>query len=162
MGKTPLTRFLATQTLGHLREMKADARNEIEGARARLAELEADLARIEQAISEKAGGRRPSVPSAENRQSAQPGRSLKQSIVSLMGEQPGVTWTTQDVFDELLKRGLAPGGSKPLNTVGNRLIELAHRGEVHRVDRGAYALVQPHQIAAAQRLGFATGDGERN
>jgi len=142
-GNTPLTRFLATQTLGELRKMKADARNEIESAHTRVQELEADLARIEQAISEKAGGRRhPSnaAKASENGHQSEPGRPMKESIIQILSENQQATWTTQDVYDELLKRSIAPGGDKPLNTVGNRLTELAKAERIHKRGRGAYSL----------------------
>lgn len=160
-GNTPLTRFLATQTLGELRKMKADARNEIEAARSRVDELESDLARIEQAIAEKAGGRRGATVTepTSNGRGGQPKPSMKEAIVALLREQPEATWTTQDVFDELLKHSLAPGGAKPLNTVGNRLVELARDGRIHKRGRGAYSLTPSR---ANDSFAPPSEDGERD
>jgi hypothetical protein len=162
-GDTPLTRFLAMQTLTQLREMKAEARNEIEAARARVAELERDLARIEQAISEKAGGRARTPPTGADshvngRGTVLRAPSHKQAILQVMTERPNQVWSTQEVYDELLRRGNAPQGAKPLNTVGSRLNEMAHGGVIYRVGRGAYTLQPPYESRPS--LLPPTEDGE--
>lgn len=127
--------------------MKADARNEIEASRARTAELEADLARIDQAITEKAGSRRsPTTVSvvlgaAATATAEVTGRpSTREAILAVMATEPAGLWTTQRVYDELLKQGLAPGGTKPLNTVGSRMLELADKKAIFRTGRGVYSL----------------------
>lgn len=140
-GDTPLTRFLASQTLAQLREMKSAVRSEIEAARARVAELESDQSRIEAAIQEKGGGRRgngrPSAPAPRVERTE---ISLRQAILSLMRDRPGYVWSTQEMLDELHLRSHAPGGAKPLNTVGSRMIEMSKKGLIVRNGRGTYSL----------------------
>lgn len=142
MADTTLTRFLAEQTSGRLREMRAEARREIEEAQKRLEELEADLARIEAALAEKSRGRGSLTvrtdPTVSPR--VRSGVSMKDSILAIMSERPTEAWTTQDVLDELDRRSLAPGGAKPMNTVGNRLLDLVKAKRIYKVGRGAYSL----------------------
>jgi hypothetical protein len=150
---TTLTRFLATLTLGQLRQMKADTRNEIEGAHERVQVLEADLARIERAIADR-GGRRATQPAQNGRVSnpAEGALSLRQAILKVMRERHDLNWTTQDVLDELMRRGLAPGGKKPLNTVGSRLLELTKDKKIYKTGRGVYSVAAPARMESLSFL----------
>lgn len=150
-GGTPLSRFLASQTLTQLRQMKSEVRGAIEDARSRTDELESDLARIEAAIQEKGRGpgRRGSSQSATihatSRIEATPldqrkAISLRQAILALMRDNAKREWTTQEMLDELLLRQHAPTSAKPLNTVGSRMIEMTQDGLLVRQGRGVYAL----------------------
>lgn len=155
MSETALTRFLAEQTVARLREMRSELRDEIEQTRNRTEELEADLRRIETAISERPRGRkgaaaRPGGPAAKP---APAGTSMKDTILSIMAERPLEAWTTQDVLDELERRSAAPGGAKPLNTVGNRLVDLAKAKKIHRVAPGTYSLTAPGPNLLSDREG---------
>jgi hypothetical protein len=155
VGDTPLTRFLATQTLTQLRELKSEYRSEIDGLQTRVAALESELPLIEQAIHEKTGTRKrgkrtlpPRVPSSNG--GPEPG-SLRLAILLLMGQPPKRPWTTQDLYDALRRQGLAPQGGKPKNTILNRLLELEKAGDVERVSRGTY--VHANGGTASQRMG---------
>lgn len=141
MSETPLTRFLSEQTVARLREMRSALRGEIEQAHGHLAELEGELRLVETAISEKPrgrGGKRPATPVMPREPGS--GRSMKDEIIDLMRERATEAWTTQDILDGLDRRKAAPGGDKPLNTVGNRLLDLAKAKRVYRVGRGTYSL----------------------
>jgi hypothetical protein len=142
IGDTPLTRFLATQTLTQLRELRSEYRSEIDGLQTRVSALESELPLIELAIHEKTGSRKRSstrtrASHASSNGGPEPG-SLRLAILLLMGQAPDRTWTTQDLYDALRRQGLAPRGAKPKNTVSNRLLEMEKRGEVKRVGRGTY------------------------
>jgi hypothetical protein len=56
-----------------------------------------------------------------------------------MAERKG-PWSKQEIFDALQQRGAAPGGSHPMNTIGNRLLEMAAGGQLRRAGRGSYEL----------------------
>lgn len=164
-GDTPLTRFLATLTQTQLREMKAEVRREIEATQERLEHLQGELAQVEQAMVEaKSGPRRPVAAAATSRSSRRPvpirstdGPSMKQLILEIMLTRPAGPWTSKEIMDELLAQSAAPGGDKPLNTIGNRLTELLNRGQITRVGRGEYRL---RATDAADSLFTANGGGD--
>jgi hypothetical protein len=142
IGDTPLTRFLATQTLVQLRELRSEYRTEIEQLRIRTAALEDQVPLIELAIHEKTGSRKrpskpPPVASRNGTGSAEAG-SLRAAILQVMQDRPH-DWTRQDLYEELRRRGQAPRGQNPKNTLGNRLLEMAKRGEIKKAGRGTFA-----------------------
>lgn len=141
-SETPLTRFLAEQTVAQLRSLKSQYREELDAIRQRDAVLEAELARIDQALREKSGSKRrtkaASRASANGKQRrAEP--ALWELIVAAMSQRSG-PWTRQEIFEALDKTGHAPKGQNPVNVIGNRLLDLEGRGLVARTDRGTYEL----------------------
>jgi hypothetical protein len=138
-GDTPLTRFLSTQTVAQLREIRSEYKAEIEASRSRVAALDAELAVIERAIHEKSGGRARRSVASSNGGPRRGGPSLRETILQVMREGGGV-WNKQRLLNELDSRGLTPSGKTPKNTIGSRLLEMASRGEIQKVSRGTYAI----------------------
>jgi len=67
------------------------------------------------------------------------GPALRELVLDVMRQREG-SWSKQQIFDVLDKRGVAPKGKNPLNTIGNRLLEMHARSEIQRVGRGSFAL----------------------
>lgn len=124
---TPLTRFLATQTAQQLREIRTEFRTEIDATRQRLDELEEDLSVVEESIANKAG--KPRQARSPNGVPKTP--TLKKTVLEFVPERPG-GWTKQEIMDELQRRGAAPAGRNPANTLVTRLGEMVNRGELDK------------------------------
>ena len=138
-SSTLLTRLLADRTIPEIRTLRAELKGELESAKAHVARVEQDIAELDHVIAERTAGRTVQTPKRRNGRSSRTGGSLRESILAVMSEHPG-PWSTRDVYDTLVERGVAPEGKKPLNTVGSRLLEMAKRGEASRVDRGRFTL----------------------
>jgi hypothetical protein len=140
-SETPLTRFLAEQTVAQLRGLKAQYRDELDSIRHRSEVLESELERIEQSLREKAGSRRRTKGAASrvatNGKKVRTEPALWELILNVMKQRPG-PWTRQEIYEALDKTGHAPKGQNPTNVIGNRLLELVERHEVHRAGRGAF------------------------
>lgn len=162
MSESALTRFLAEQTVARLREMRSELRDQIEQAQQHMEELEADLRRVETAISERpkgrGGGATRAVAGGEARRRARGGGSMKDTILSILATRPTEAWSTQDVLDALEDRNAAPGGKKPLNTVGNRLVDLYNAEKIYRVAPGTFSLSAPEPNLLSNN--DAGGDGD--
>jgi DNA gyrase/topoisomerase IV subunit A len=139
-SETPLTRFLAEQTVAQLRGLKAQYRDELDSIKHRSDVLEAEVERIEQALREKSGSRRRTKVSAKTAANGRKRRSepaLWELILSVMRQRAG-PWTRQEIYEALDKTGHAPKGKNPTNVIGNRLLELVDKHEVRRAGRGAF------------------------
>jgi hypothetical protein len=139
-GSTLLTRLLADRSIPDLRTLRAQLKAELEAARGHVSRLESDLADLEQVIADRTG-RTAERQMRNGRPARTSGPSLRESIIAVMSEHPG-PWSTQDVYDTLVERGVAPDGQKPKNSIGSRLLEMTKRGEARRVDRGRFALTK--------------------
>jgi hypothetical protein len=122
---TPLTRFLTTQTPQQLRDIRAEFRAEIDAGRQRLTELEEDLAVVEDAIAAKSGTPRRSLNGGP------PRAPLMKTVLEFVGERP-TGWTKQEILEELGRRGAAPKGKNPGNTLVTRLGEMVKRGQLEK------------------------------
>src|SRR5687767_3523977 len=102
---TPLIRFLAIQTAQQLHGIRQEIRDEIDGTRQRLGELEEDLMLVEDAIASKSGRPRPARGEAK----LPPRPPLRRTVLEFVGERPG-GWTKQEIAAELERKGAAPTG----------------------------------------------------
>ncbi len=60
---------------------------------------------------------------------------LKTAILRVLNEDPAATWHRDVLYDEIVRRGWGPGGTKPRNTFTSRLRDLELDGRVKRIDR---------------------------
>lgn len=130
-----LARLLAEQPLGELKALQSRLRAEIDGDRSALAQKEGDLRELEDVIAARAGRPRVEVARVAPRNGAPVAGSLRQTILEIVAENAG-PWTKDALYAELENRGVEIGGKKPRNTLGSRLLEMWHRGELKRVGDG--------------------------
>lgn len=140
-GSSLLTRLLADRSIPDLRTLKAQLKADLEVARSHVGRLENDLADLEHVIADRTGRTAERQKARNGRPERERGPSLRETILGVMSEHPG-PWTTQDVYDTLVERGIAPSGQKPKNTVGSRLLEMTKSGEARRVGRGRFTLTK--------------------
>jgi hypothetical protein len=136
-----LAQLLADQSPAELRALRTRLRGEIELDRVALGQKEADLREVERILVSRSGPARPVAKGkarrarAARRNGAAPvGGSLRQTILKIVGDDPG-PWAPDDLFEALQERGAAPGGKQPMNTLRTRLREMAGRKEIRRVGR---------------------------
>jgi hypothetical protein len=123
---TPLTRFLGTQTTQQLHDIRQEFRTEIDATKLKLEELEEDLEVVEDVIATKSGGQRP-----KRADSGPPRPALRKTVLEFVGERSG-GWTADEIRAELERRGAAPTGKNPRNTLVTRLGEMVNRGELDK------------------------------
>lgn len=73
--------------------------------------------------------------------------SLRRAILLLLAEEPGISWTRDDLLAELNRRGWGPTSQAPRNTLNSRLFELTKAGIVSRYG-DAYALPKKEEVPA--------------
>jgi hypothetical protein len=67
--------------------------------------------------------------------------SLDDAILRIMGEwEPITVWTGDKILIQLERKGWAPGGRTPRNTVDATLSRLTKQGRLERASRGVYKL----------------------
>lgn len=78
--------------------------------------------------------------------------SLRKAIKLLLTERSDY-WTRDEIISELERRGWAPGGKTPRNTVISRLSEMTRAGVIERGGKGQYRLATaPTEMGGQQSL----------
>jgi hypothetical protein len=75
--------------------------------------------------------------------------TLRSAIKLVMHEMPTSEWRNEVLIDGLEKRGWLPNGKNALQTVRDRVADMAGKGELVRVARGTYRL-PPDEVRLSQ------------
>ncbi len=144
LALTVIQRFVGAQP-DALSNMRAQVRGELDFAeananrlRAELAAIDELLAMIEQEAEEAAS------PHAQL--AFYPALPLRKAILALLSERPGY-WDRDDLLRQLTRRGWAPGGKNPRNTLISRLSEMAKEGLIERLGDG-FAIPNKTEVPA--------------
>jgi len=146
--QTLLGRLLATQARTQVQAIRTEIADEIGTLRSRLADLESDLAEVERTLKNRPQATEPTVanhaPPGRNGTGPRRTGSLRAAILDVMRERPEHVWDKQEVYESIKDTEEAPRGNNPMNTLGSRLIEMAGRGELHRVGPGRFSFSVPN------------------
>lgn len=126
-----LGRLLAGRSLDELRVLRAEIASDIDTTGSTLKRLQTELQEVDAAIAERGQGQS-NGRSPTRSQSPVP---LRKAILTLLRERPG-TWERDEILEELGRRGWAPGGKNPRNTLISRLSEMAGEGLIARQGSG--------------------------
>jgi len=144
--QTLLGRLLATQPRTQVQAIRTEIVDEMRTLHTRLAHLEADLAEVDRTLKNRPQASEPTaVDQARPLNGTGPRRtgSLRSTILDVMRERPQHVWDKQEVYESIKDYDVAPRGKHPMNTLGSRLIEMAQRGELHRVGPGRFSFSKP-------------------
>jgi hypothetical protein len=67
-------------------------------------------------------------------------RTLVDAVIAVMRTDPGRVWTADEILADLRRRGWAPQGQTPKNTIDATLSRARQAGAVVRLERGEYRL----------------------
>jgi len=147
-----LRRFVGNQP-NALAEMREQIARELEFAEGNVTRLRQELAGVEELLALEverptiANGQESLLPPPAERTPFTPGiPPLRKAILTVLRERPGA-WDREELFAELVRRGWAPGGKSPRNTLVSRLSELVRDGLIARVDDG-FGLPEEKEVTA--------------
>ncbi len=143
-----IQRFLGTDP-DALTRTQEQIRAEIEQYERALAQSRAQLAAIERLVEGAKTAAPPinGVPAARRTINAPPMRSAIRVVL----RDNGAGLTNDEILAELFRRGWAPGGKTPKNTVNSRLSDLMHDHDVIKED-GRYRLTRGGEEGLPQTL----------
>jgi hypothetical protein len=136
LALTVLQRFVGPQP-DALERVRDQVRGELAAAEGQAARLRAELDALETLLdmSEEEAREAAVVPRIQTSLRLYPPMPLRRAILTVLGSRHGY-WSRDELLDELVRRGWAPGGSNPRNTLISRLSEMAKDGLIVRMDDG--------------------------
>jgi hypothetical protein len=132
-----LARLLDAQPLSQLSEIRSQIQADLRNAQQRVSQLSRDLAEVERAIAMRTTMDVVRGKVVEPTTTYQP-LPLRRAILTIFREE-AVAWNPDALLSELGKRGWAPGGKSPRNTLVSRLSEMLRDGLIQKED-GRYGI----------------------
>jgi hypothetical protein len=134
--------------VAELETIHAEYLNALSDAKSAVRDIEAELALVERAMAGKAAstGVRPVSTRPANGRGPSRG-SLRNQILKVVRELDGID--RKQLLPELERRGLAPRGKNPRNTVNSRVLEMVVRGELRRDDDDFLLLPNEEEVPIA-------------
>jgi hypothetical protein len=125
-----LSRLLRDRPMDDLRTLRQQILAELMEAQASSRRLRGELQELDRVIEARGGSAVPAPPTAADPNPL----PLRKAILRLLDERPEA-WTREDLLNELGRRGWAPGGRNPRNTLISRLSEMAREDLIEKEGR---------------------------